>query len=89
MEWLLSYPASGYRVNISGAISGMDTHGHTWHSVVSGTHSYLLRYIGADVQPESTRDRTYGFSVRCVQYLSFLLKVMCSLTWCVINKVNR
>jgi len=72
MEWLLLYPASGYRLHISGALGGIDTQGTCWNTVITDANGSYLRYVASEVQPERYNARAHSFSVRCVQYLLFL-----------------
>ena len=79
-EWLLLYPASGFRNSGSGSFSSIGTGGWCWDSVVSTFSGTLLHFTAAAVYPLHTNDRARGLVVRCVQHLLFLLKIMCSLT---------
>ena len=78
VEWLLLYPASGYRAADVGRLNAVGTHGYCWSSVVSDATVYIVRFFSADVTPISVSPRANGYDVRCVQ--SLLLFSLCSLT---------
>jgi len=73
IQWLLFYPASGYRNNASGAFSDIGSLGFDWSSASSGTIGYYLRFMTTEVQPiRNSSVRANGYGVRCVQYLLLL-----------------
>jgi len=71
-----SYPASGLRAQTSGAFNYIGSYGYCRSIVVTGANGYVMRFYGTDVTPVFNLERAYSFSVRCVQYLLYLLKVM-------------
>lgn len=61
------YPAAGYRVNSTGTIYGAGSYGYYWSSLVSSTTSaYNLYFFSATVYTRTSRNRSYGNSLRCV-----------------------
>jgi len=81
IEWLLLYPASGYRSSTAGAFEGPGSNGHYRSCALSGTGSYYLNLYDATVNPSNTAaNRGSSYAVRCVQNLFVLLRFVCSLT---------
>ena len=60
------YPASGYRGNYDGKVSGLGLEGYYWSATVTGKYSYILFFDGDHAYPQGSFNRAYGFSVRCV-----------------------
>jgi uncharacterized protein (TIGR02145 family) len=62
------YPAAGYRRLDTGTMKGERENGYSWpSSPSSSTNGQILNYFSAGVFPQSTDQRSFGFSVRCVQ----------------------
>ncbi len=65
-------PAAGFRNASSGALLSVGERGYAWSSSTYGTDdpsAARLRFIADFVGPVHTDNRSYGFSVRCVQHL--------------------
>ena len=63
------YPASGYRLRTSGALTNVGSGGYSWSSSPTQS-SALAGYLGfsaAGVYPQGNDSRAYGFPVRCVR----------------------
>ena len=63
------YPASGYRIQTSGAFVSTGSGGWCWSCVLSGTNVLFLYFNSTVVNPTSSYYRACSFPVRCVQYL--------------------
>ena len=74
-EWLLFYPAAGYRFRDTGAFDATGGYGYAWSCTVSGVNGYFLGFHLTSVSPTSSNNRAYGFSVRCVQNLLLVKKI--------------
>ena len=62
------FPASGYRVNSSGELSGVGYRGYYWSAVPNAANSGRgLAFYSTYVYPLSSGYRAYGFAVRPVQ----------------------
>ena len=64
---VLKLPLAGYRDHIDAALYGRGRDGSYWSSSPSGTYASYLYFDSGGVDPASTGDRAYGFSVRCVK----------------------
>jgi hypothetical protein len=66
-----TFPASGYRYDVDGALDGVGYGGYYWSSSVSGASgAYGLHFFSDEVGPASNFVyRAIGLSVRCVQEL--------------------
>ncbi len=65
-------PASGYRNNTTGALGGIGDEGTAWSSSTfadGSNNAGRLLFKGSLVNPLNNINRSYGFSVRCVQHL--------------------
>ena len=65
-------PAAGFRNASSGALLSVGERGYAWSSSTYGADdpsASRLRFIADFVGPVHTDNRSYGFSVRCVQHL--------------------
>ena len=63
-------PASGYRNNTTGALGGIGDEGTAWSSSTfadGSNNAGRLLFKGSLVNPLNNINRSYGFSVRCVQ----------------------
>jgi len=63
-------PAAGYRNNSNAALIGAGTWGYYWSSTVNGDNSRTLQFNSTNVNPATSTNRAYGFSVRCVAELN-------------------
>jgi uncharacterized protein (TIGR02145 family) len=63
----LKLTAGGYRNSASGALSYQGGTGYYWSSSVNGIYAYFLLFNSSSVNPASSVNRAYGFSVRCVK----------------------
>ena len=62
------YPASGYRYNNDGGLSGVGYSGYYWSASPYSSSAYYLTFdYGGYVYPSSSDNRAYVFSVRCLQ----------------------
>jgi hypothetical protein len=62
------YPASGCRVNSTGAFYRVGTSGYYWSASPNSTYGYSLHFNSSGgVYPADNHSRAFGFSVRCVQ----------------------
>jgi hypothetical protein len=63
------FPASGYRHYSIGALTGVGLVGDAWSSSpnANATGGRNLNFVGISVNPASTFNRAYSFSVRCVK----------------------
>jgi uncharacterized protein (TIGR02145 family) len=62
------YPASGYRLVSTGAMSNERGSGYNWSSTPgSGTIGRCLNFHATFVNPQHTTVRGYGLPVRCIQ----------------------
>ena len=69
---LLRSPASGYRNYTSGALTSVGTEGDFWASSpgsAGNTAASRFLFSVSGVLPLATPFRSFGFPVRCVQYL--------------------
>ena len=65
-----SYPASGYRLQVSGEFGVTGSYGYYWNSAVSGVNAYIPHFSASlAVSPTFSAERARGLSVRCVQNL--------------------
>lgn len=62
----LRLPVSGYRYNYVGSLNYQGNIGVVWSSSVSGSYSWNLSFYDSSAN-ESSSNRAYGFSVRCVK----------------------
>lgn len=63
----LFFPAAGFRDDSDGSLAGSGSYGYVWSSTPNGaSNAYYLYFYASDAYV-SIYDRTYGFSVRCVQ----------------------
>ena len=70
VEWLLLYPASGFRSPTSGTFGLMGSYGLYWHCAsTTGANVYYLEFSETVVTPIGGFQRGRGYGVRCVQYL--------------------
>jgi len=79
MEWLLLYPASGIRMQTSGAFNVIGSNGYAWSCAVSEANVSWLEYRPTYVGPTHVNSRAYSFAVRCVQ--SLLMSYICILLY--------
>jgi uncharacterized protein (TIGR02145 family) len=63
----LKLPLAGYRDRASASLYGRGGGGLYWSGGPSGTYAASLGFNSSAVNPASTSDRAYGFSVRCVK----------------------
>jgi len=61
------YPATGFRVQSSGALSGVGATGYYWSSAISTINASDLAFNSSAVYPATTGNRSNGCAVRCVQ----------------------
>jgi hypothetical protein len=62
------FPAAGYRRDNGGALYGVGDDGCYWSgSANSSVSGYAMYFVNSSVSSAGTTDRSYGFSVRCVQ----------------------
>jgi hypothetical protein len=69
------YPASGYRHRESGSFTNTGSNGYAWSCAVTGANGCFLDFSSTYVGPTGNSLRAYGFPVRCVQNLLFILKI--------------
>ena len=62
----LTLPAAGYRSSTLGALNNRGSIGYYWSSTEDGSSAYYLYFSSSNVSPASNRNRTVGFSVRCI-----------------------
>ena len=65
-------PASGYRNKTTGALTAVGTYGGYWSAspnAAGDANVGHLRFDSGYMNPLNGNPRTYGFTVRCVQYL--------------------
>ncbi|MDR0746079.1 MAG: fibrobacter succinogenes major paralogous domain-containing protein [Mediterranea sp.] len=60
------YPASGYRGNYDGKVSGLGIEGYYWSATPTNNYSYILFFNSDHAYSNGSFNRAYGFSVRCV-----------------------
>jgi hypothetical protein len=68
-EVVTIYPAAGYRLYVSGALSSTGYDVDCWSCAVSGVKGYHLGITSTIVFPFYINARALGFPVRCVQNL--------------------
>ena len=74
------YPASGYRLQVSGVFSATGSYGYYWNSAVSGVNAYIPHFSASlAVSPTFSAERARGLSVRCVQNLRYICFSFCVL----------
>ena len=62
------FPASGYRDNSSGSLSGVGSRGLVWLSSASSqSYAHELYFTSGEVRPQQNNYRACGCSVRPVQ----------------------
>ncbi|MCM1151460.1 MAG: fibrobacter succinogenes major paralogous domain-containing protein [Alistipes sp.] len=69
---MLHAPASGYRNYQSGALTNVGTTGVCWSSSpldAGSVNGGDLIFDAGRVKPFDNNNRSYGFTVRCVQHL--------------------
>lgn len=67
--------ASGYRIYNAGGLRNFGIQGLHWSTSSRGKsnpNSSNLDFHGTNVNPFNNNNRSYGFSVRCVQALTYL-----------------
>jgi uncharacterized protein (TIGR02145 family) len=62
---LLTLPAAGYRNTTNGALNSRGSLGPYWSSTELGVNAYIFDFGSSSIDYPD-RDRTYGFSVRCI-----------------------
>jgi uncharacterized protein (TIGR02145 family) len=68
MNGCIFLPASGYRSNSTGALSGQGGYGYYWSSVQNSTvNGHDLYFISSNSAPAGYNNKAYGCSVRCVK----------------------
>ena len=61
------FPASGYRLDSSGALLSVGSVGYYWSATsYDATYHYLLYFFSDSVGPDGKGIRALGCSVRCV-----------------------
>lgn len=66
-EWLLFFPASGYRNNNDGSLNNVGNNGYYWSAVPNNTNNGCnLNFNSGNVNPLNNNNRTYGFAARPV-----------------------
>ena len=66
-EWLLHFPASGYRNNNDGSLNNVGNNGYYWSAVPNNTNNGCnLNFNSGNVNPLNNNNRTYGFAARPV-----------------------
>jgi len=63
----LFLPAAGNRNHNNGTTGNTGTHGQYWSSSGDGANAFYLYFYDANIHANSSANRAYGFSVRCVQ----------------------
>ena len=63
---LLTLPAAGFRNSTHGGLGNLGNSGDYWSSTESSGNAYSLYFNSSNVNPASSGNRTYGFSVRCI-----------------------
>jgi hypothetical protein len=63
---LLFLPAAGYRYYYDGSALDVGSYGGYWSSSVNSTSAYYLNFNSGFVYPNTSSNRAYGLSVRCV-----------------------
>lgn len=61
------YPATGFRDNSDGVLSGIGLSGGNWTASATGSSAYNLFVTGGQLNPLSTDYRAAGLGVRCVK----------------------
>ena len=65
---LIWYPASGFRDDGNGGVSGVGGYGYYWSVSPSGNYAYSLIFSNyGSVYPARNFNLAYGLSVRCLQ----------------------
>ena len=61
----LMMPLAGARNQTAASLSNQGSYGLYWSSLPNGTDVYGLYFNSSDVNPQNSRTRAIGISVRC------------------------
>ena len=64
---VLKLPAAGYRSFSNGTLNNVGSRGDYWSSSVSGTSARGLYFASSDATVNTTYNRAFGLSVRCIK----------------------
>ncbi|MDE5708254.1 MAG: hypothetical protein K2I32_02195, partial [Alistipes sp.] len=68
----LHVPASGFRERLTGALSNVGAGGWAWSAspyAAGNENASGFRLQSGNIDPMNNFERSYGFTVRCVQHL--------------------
>jgi uncharacterized protein (TIGR02145 family) len=63
----LFLPTNGFRNYTNGLLYYPGTNGFYWSNSITGTNAYILTFYNGYVNPNSSRNRAYGFGIRCIK----------------------